>query len=177
MKVFETPSIRGLFQLTTSRRGRHSVHGQMPATNDFNSRPHEEVDAHRTVCKSDRFHFNSRPHEEVDYHLHTFEQLKHISTHDLTKRSTFVLMLPNSALSFQLTTSRRGRPVLTSLHIFGRSISTHDLTKRSTAASLKRISYSGLFQLTTSRRGRPLELLGRHLGMFISTHDLTKRST
>ena len=99
-----------------------------------------------------------------------------ISTHDLTKRSTFGRWILRRKKAFQLTTSRRGRrkkkEVNSGFYIFqlttsrrGRLsggvlpchflfISTHDLTKRSTRAT----GMTGIdekFQLTTSRRGRP----------------------
>ena len=80
------------FQLTTSRRGRLSV---------------------VTGCSPVIMYFNSRPHEEVDSWRKCNLPCQHISTHDLTKRSTTV-ELPNSGLS---------------------DISTHDLTKRSTYCS------------------------------------------
>ena len=60
-------------------------------------------------------------------------------------------------ISFQLTTSRRGR-----LRYFVRTkrlinISTHDLTKRSTFIAHAPTMLCELFQLTTSRRGRQKE--------------------
>ena len=78
--------------------------------------------------------FNSRPHEEVDvlWLVRVSESLS-ISTHDLTKRSTALRVISQPSLSaFQLTTSRRGRPIFTQ-------------QPRGTL----------IFQLTTSRRGRP----------------------
>ena len=100
--------------------------------------------------------FNSRPHEEVDHNA-----------------KTIVTMIP----VFQLTTSRRGRRLL--------SLSDSCILA---------------FQLTTSRRGRLLWLLSARMRTFrfnsrpheevdragygivfsilrVSTHDLTKRST
>ena len=56
-----------------------------------------------------------------------------ISTHDLTRRSTFMLAGVYSAeYVFQLTTSRRGRQILDSQCRKEKRVSTHDLTKRST---------------------------------------------
>ena len=78
-----------------------------------------------------------------------------ISTHDLTKRSTFQLREMNLTETFQLTTSRRGRHYRRSQSHIPISISTHDLTKRSTAI-FPPIKTNGAFQLTTSRRGRQL---------------------
>ena len=90
-----------LFQLTTSRRGRpfyHAVignicnisthdltkrstpgcqHMQRYVHRNFNSRPHEEVDASLSLCVRLQNHFNSRPHEEVDSSLILFPQYIH----------------------------------------------------------------------------------------------------
>ena len=82
-----------LFQLTTSRRGRHFVVGNRKVVDGFNSRPHEEVDLpqnrNRSLIKS----FNSRPHEEVDIPPSRKQlQVQTVSTHDLTKRSTRLLI-------------------------------------------------------------------------------------
>ena len=97
-----------------------------------------------------------------------------ISTHDLTKRSTFQLREMNLTETFQLTTSRRGRlcylQARTTKRYFNSrpheevdvstagdesygNISTHDLTKRSTMLSSSEDN-KAVFQLTTSRRGR-----------------------
>ena len=54
--------------------------------------------------------FNSRPHEEVDKPILQHDRRNGISTHDLTKRSTFEKMADELKVI----------------------ISTHDLTKRST---------------------------------------------
>ena len=58
-----------VFQLTTSRRGRHS----------------------KSIFQRLQWHFNSRPHEEVDSNLRNELIVNSISTHDLTKRSTCIL--------------------------------------------------------------------------------------
>ena len=80
--------IKGIFQLTTSRRGRR-----------------------KSGRRSRHFkYFNSRPHEEVDETLSDLWESGGISTHDLTKRSTY---------------KQSGYTLF-------RNISTHDLTKRST---------------------------------------------
>ena len=55
-----------VFQLTTSRRGRHSKSIFQRLQWHFNSRPHEEVDERQRTQTSEKQHFNSRPHEEVD---------------------------------------------------------------------------------------------------------------
>ena len=102
-----------MFQLTTSRRGRRwhirqrtdvkrvsthdltkrSTHSRMsllPSQICFNSRPHEEVDDAERAAEKKAICFNSRPHEEVDLFDDTLIGLAIIvSTHDLTKRSTF----------------------------------------------------------------------------------------
>ena len=54
---------------------------------------------------------------------------------------------------FQLTTSRRGRPLYSQYNPIAIYVSTHDLTKRSTADDLVLLR-NVVFQLTTSRRGR-----------------------
>ena len=80
--------ISSTFQLTTSRRGRQ-ISG-MDAVQYFS--------------------FNSRPHEEVDRHGQPARHGGGLSTHDLTKRSTW----------------EHGGVYITQI------LSTHDLTKRST---------------------------------------------
>ena len=98
-----------------------------------------------------------------------------ISTHDLTKRSTMEGRCVLCWKRFQLTTSRRGRLVISLSPSFSRyfnsrpheevdaampgghparKISTHDLTKRSTIAEPVMADEYQAFQLTTSRRGR-----------------------
>lgn len=97
----------------------------------FNSRPREEVDISycprraglllfqlttsqggrliRSVNTANCLYFNSRPHEEVD-RIRLFQTVESIiSTHDLAKRSTRYLCRFSSSITFQLTTSRRGR--------------------------------------------------------------------
>ena len=162
----------------------------------FNSRPREEVDISycprraglllfqlttsqggrliRSVNTANCLYFNSRPHEEVD-RIRLFQTVESIiSTHDLAKRSTRYLCRFSSSITFQLTTSRRGRrssPLTSSCTqyfnsrpheevdyvIFKRGqqsgISTHDLTKRSTSTN-QAVLPQVPFQLTTSRRGR-----------------------
>ena len=104
-----------VFQLTTSRGGRQTRSCQNTLKKYFNSRPHEEVDIVGLLIPADN----------------------KISTHDLTRRSTFM--------------SRRTYEVLV--------ISTHDLTRRSTDSELFCI-IATLFQLTTSRGGRQVFLRG-----------------
>ena len=54
---------------------------------------------------------------------------------------------------FQLTTSRRGRPLYSQYNPIAIYVSTHDLTKRSTSGWTSCQNFRR-FQLTTSRRGR-----------------------
>ena len=75
----------------------------------FNSRPHEEVDLFVAILSLPIHYFNSRPHEEVDEYTSSPIYTPVISTHDLTKRSTYVNHLQVMNVVFQLTTSRRGR--------------------------------------------------------------------
>ena len=102
---------------------------------------------------------------------------QYISTHDLTKRSTTRYCDDSCRnITFQLTTSRRGRRYWIDIIIYDLIISTHDLTKRSTILDWyhhirsyyfnsrphEEVDDTGLissytillFQLTTSRRGR-----------------------
>ena len=108
-----------MFQLTTSRRGRPCIVPAVLAHIRFNSRPHEEVDLDG-VC--------------------IFSVINHVSTHDLTKRSTHC--------------SKH------SSNIGG--VSTHDLTKRSTTLFVQAV-HGILFQLTTSRRGRHADDEGKKI--------------
>ena len=78
--------------------------------------------------------------------------------------------------SFQLTTSRRGRPGAVRSSVWFCCLSTHDLTKRSTGKS--RI----LDMKKQSFNSRPHEEVDEQssrqaLTADLSTHDLTKRST
>ncbi len=98
---------------------------------------------------------------------------------------------------FQLTTSRRGRPVLGNIYIiicffqlttsrrgrrlrltisFRTMLSTHDLTQRSTMPDPQHPN-KNVFQLTTSRRGRRDTETPVIYTEDLSTHDLTQRST
>ena len=143
---------------------------------DFNSRPHEEVDKTTLTVRCACLHFNSRPHEEVDFlQSMIFARNQHFNSrpHEEVDSISFTTSL--YSMTFQLTTSRRGRPCVLSGHIVSHHfnsrpheevddcfiipdyfyiISTHDLTKRSTFSCIVMVLY-----------------------MMISTHDLTKRST
>ncbi len=59
-------TIRTIFQLTTSRRGRQIFERKSTSVGHFNSRPHEEVDGEEMERILQECDFNSRPHEEVD---------------------------------------------------------------------------------------------------------------
>ena len=99
-----------------------------------------------------------------------------VSTHDLTKRSTTFSSLTFSKYPFQLTTSRRGRPIL----YMGLRVMTcfnsrpHEEVDEFDPQTW---TITATFQLTTSRRGRRSCLFYQSLGSYVSTHDLTKRST
>ena len=129
----------------------------------FNSRPHEEVDRERLIEHVFERYFNSRPHEEVDSSYKPISQRLHISTHDLTRRSTSLKNCTASNTLFQLTTSRGGRPLRHNPGPKFLSISTHDLTRRSTGRNRSRRSRKEIFQLTTSQGGRLHRLSDRLL--------------
>ena len=148
----------------------------------FNSRPHEEVDDKEGGHGSIKQYFNSRPHEEVDVYLRFLYYFQCISTHDLTKRSTFISHATIIAHLFQLTTSRRGR--LSSSSDNSSKNSYFNSRPHEEVDEGRRDFYNGLldfnsrpheevdglrrqdgdplleFQLTTSRRGRPWRLYG-----------------
>ena len=93
------------FQLTTSRRGRpFKASASAERFLCFNSRPHEEVDKHVLVYSCIFVRFNSRPHEEVDTKQSTARGRNCVSTHDLTKRSTFTI--PSKGLLIACFNSR-----------------------------------------------------------------------
>ena len=164
----------------------------------FNSRPREEVDISycprraglllfqlttsqggrliRSVNTANCLYFNSRPHEEVD-RIRLFQTVESIiSTHDLAKRSTRYLCRFSSSITFQLTTSRRGRrssPLTSSCTQYFNSRPHEEVDRWSSSVSM----VERLFQLTTSRRGRHVFLPKVDGRGIISTHDLTKRST
>ena len=143
--------------------------------------------------------FNSRPHEEVDTKQSTARGRNCVSTHDLTKRSTFTI--PSKGLLIACFNSRpheevdlgrnwneiwencfnsRPHEEVDDSNMRGKqgalNVSTHDLTKRSTVYQEAHKELKE-FQLTTSRRGRHCWLCWRKLLLVVSTHDLTKRST
>ena len=120
--------------------------------------------------------FNSRPHAEVDFHAIYYCSCFHLSTHDLTQRSTFTgttfcnygkpfnsrphaevdvseMVTFNGAMTFQLTTSRRGRRMTWDGRRYGLifQLTTSRRGRHSLPGSLPPFRN---FQLTTSRRGR-----------------------
>ena len=99
-----------------------------------------------------------------------------ISTHDLTRRSTFKFGYNSSDALFQLTTSQGGRPLDGVGCTLNDYISTHDLTRRSTVLADvgKRVSDISTHDLTRRSTQKAYVNTG---GLNISTHDLTRRST
>ena len=121
----------------------------------FNSRPHKEVDGEGIAFKTAEQTFNSRPHKEVDSrNILDRQGCFPLSTHDLTRRSTF-----SGVLSFQLF-----------------CLSTHDLTRRSTIICVHEIDADILSTHDLTRRST-YGSIGGLLSMRLSTHDLTRRST
>jgi len=145
----------GIFQLTTSRRGRlMTTLTAAPlitlSTHDLTQRSTVRRDERRQYGRS----FNSRPHAEVDQYRNMPGLHSCLSTHDLTQRSTVEDNHTNRGLDLSthdLTQRSTGRGLSA---VSGYHLSTHDLTQRSTA--------SGLIPQTAIR---------------LSTHDLTQRST
>ena len=144
----------------------------------FNSRPHTEVDClHASRSCAVSLTFNSRPHTEVDSFMHSIRIIDSIfqlttshggrrasrgysinrlelSTHDLTRRSTKVMLrIPAQNTSFNSRPHTEVDVVPPAGSPFC-SLSTHDLTRRSTVGRV---------------------VLFRQLDL--STHDLTRRST
>ena len=144
-----------IFQLTTSRGGRHFRHHRpsCPAiisTHDLTRRSTRVAFRKNWKIKS----FNSRPHEEIDAFYRCLINVLVISTHDLARRSTtefYDLGLGSS--TFQLTTSQGGRPrkAVPSLSFNGFQLTTSQGGRRSNWQSS---SFMELFQLTTSQGGR-----------------------
>ena len=145
-----------LFQLTTSRRGRHPSTQPWATYKCFNSRPHEEVD---------------RSYSE------TFSYPSYVSTHDLTKRSTAAcerMVLHRRVSTHDLT--KRSTFKRNGLVMQREGVSTHDLTKRSTIdiALLIGLGIVSTHDLTKRSTMLNYEVLAN---IYVSTHDLTKRST
>ena len=137
---------------------------------NFNSHPHEEDDRGYETEHPFIMYFNSHPHEEDDGMLFsTVLATVCISTHILTKRMTFVpytigirtiisthiltkrmtVQFTNftQALTFQLTSSRRGWPY-----------------------SPSNFFVAVIFQLTSSRRGWPQPLTFTYPSKYFNSH-------
>ena len=122
------------FQLTTSRRGRRMNWTQCTlCRRSFNSRPHEEVDQERWILQTFGKEFQLTTSRRGRHNrLDSGRSRSHVSTHDLTKRSTkrtgrvrltrscfnsrpheevdaYIIGEGLTDAAFQLTTSRRGR--------------------------------------------------------------------
>ena len=157
---FPLSNIGNIFQLTSSRRGWHLkrfllLHNQNISTHiltkrmtgsffysfysiqHFNSHPHEEDDSSLSLLGSLSWYFNSHPHEEDDVSRCLFPSVKlFISTHILTKRMTFILLI-----CFLCSLHFNSHPHEEDdqdyqLHTYHKNISTHILTKRMTILEL-----------------------------------------
>ena len=120
------------FQLTSSRRGWPLLLPDWQHMWYFNSHPHEEDDSSRFRISTLSEYFNSHPHEEDDWNPTISDKKQRISTHILTKRMTDANGNTVVALTFQLTSSRRGWPGTDIQRYRIQNISTHILTKRMT---------------------------------------------
>ena len=144
---------------------------------NFNSRPHEEVDGavHVPVEEKRLFQLTTSRRGRLSFTRFPLTVYKFQLT--TSRRGRRFDLTPNPPTSsFQLTTSRRGRHTIRGATFCGTDISTHDLTKRSTRfdnSSISCLEYFNsrpheevdfaallyecdrcIFQLTTSRRGR-----------------------
>ena len=167
----------------------------------FNSRPHEEVDGQREYGRLGQAEFQLTTSRRGRHYSHNGEFCEgHISTHDLTKRSTISPcrmpyrsniisthdLTKRSTLSIRVSISlmryfnSRPHEEVDGAVVYGcehrKRISTHDLTKRSTgsgccAANCAKISTHDLTKRSTSVQNCSI------CWWSISTHDLTKRST
>ena len=121
----------------------------------FNSHPHEEDDGQWGNITGNYGNFNSHPHEEDDGILSfLWKTSAGISTHILTKRMTVSNVVDPVALSFQLTSSRRGWPNR-SAHWSESPIFQLTSSRRGWRLILQVWYRRKLFQLTSSRRGWP----------------------
>ncbi len=164
-----------VFQLTTSRRGRHSYAEAMAFAKAFQLTTSRRGRQHPvSICGKQGSCFNSRPHEEVDYQAPKLLLSINVSTHDLTKRSTECRMHPSTHhLMFQLTTSRRGRRGTLFYPVFSQLFQL-TTSRRGRPMQHSQSSGTAMFQLTTSRRGRQffLFLISReHMGFNSRPHE------
>ena len=167
-----------IFQLTTSRRGRPDRPHGIDDQGTFNSRPHEEVDGTFSVPDESSKTFQLTTSRRGRHRIRINDRYGiHLSTHDLTKRSTLhfhKLFLVHQSFNSRPHEEVDPKPLIAYNIIV---LSTHDLTKRSTTQGFRAARYVGVFQLTTSRRGRPDQGYDSFRIIRLSTHDLTKRST
>ena len=146
-----------IFQFTTSQGGRLIVILNYAVIKHFNSRPHKEVDAAGTalagITLAFQFttsqggrqiqwhsflrynHFNSRPHKEVDENQNQGHNVRSISIHDLTRRSTHPDHRWHSGNSyFNSRPHKEVDDIRQKIHVQLWQISIHDLTRRSTSS-------------------------------------------
>ena len=178
------------FQLTTSRGGRQGVYVRWWSDWHFNSRPHEEVDECGFYVTNDDFisthDLTRRSTEALEIGLQDFDISTHdltrrstcsdgyflgvevISTHDLTRRSTPFFVGLTSILSFQLTTSRGGRPI----ELGNRNLTEHFNSRPHEEVDPNRsktFAYLSAFQLTTSRGGRHINTVLSKLNWYFNS--------
>ncbi len=87
------------------------------------------------------------------YNALTQDTILHLSTHDLTQRSTVFVRCPPSVYRLSTHDLTQRSTYLCKLPNQRNSLSTHDLTQRSTMPHQWHPD-KNIFQLTTSRRGR-----------------------
>ena len=142
----------------------------------FNSRPHKEVDQsdvqkklenqvfQLTISQGDRHQLLSETSRSAIISTHdltkrsTWSQSKtticiDISTHDLARRSTLAIVRDEQVCQYFNSRPRKEVDILTERMPSGSYISTHDLTRRSTGSHVC-TGATPAFQLTTSRGGR-----------------------
>ena len=119
--------------------------------------------------------FNSRPHEEVDLNPVCICVVMNISTHDLTRRSTLAVSPNVYPFLFQLTTSQGGRPIVSTVSF---PSSTFQLTT-SRGGRHRLLILVRSHRYFNSRPHEEVDPVGIVLRWpaDISTHDLTRRST
>ena len=190
-----------LFQLTTSRGGRHVLYCVWCLLwRYFNSRPHEEVDSFSSLLTFSEYVFQlttSRGGRLLAAPLKIFTSA--ISTHDLTRRSTLcsfplcfsfryfnsrpheevdfdeVALMPESFV-FQLTTSRGGRRGCPSESRTGYSYFNSRPHEEVDQIPTKPKEYEDISTHDLTKRSTEAERIPVE-DSDISTHDLTKRST
>ena len=122
---------RNVFQLTTSHRGRPPITSLSLLFSYFNSLPHTEVDQLQRLFYSVKIDFNSLPHTEVDnWACSSSYFCLYFNSLPLTEVDRSLPGKTSRQRTFQLTTSHRGRQVLTLTYSESMPISTHYLTQR-----------------------------------------------